>query len=357
VAEAGEVAAAAYESFAVFLDDLATTAKGDYAVGESRYSALLRERELLGLDAATLRERGQAAWDELAVRMDEVAARIDGDSAGWREAVERLNDDHPASPEAMRATYEDWTERARGYLREHELVTLPEGEQCLVEPSPPFQRPVLAVASYNRPPAFRDSRVGHFFVPFPPDGTPADEVRERLQTNNHSVIPSISVHEAYPGHHWHLSWAKSGTRRVRHILGTSFFVEGWALYAELMMSEQGFFADDRQVLGWLDSRIFRAARIVVDTSLHTGDMSFEDAVTFMREHTSLTEPTARAEVGRYCAWPTQASSYLTGSLEIERMRERYLKDGRGTLRHFHDALAGSGMLPLGLAERALLAPS
>ena len=79
-------------------------------------------------------------------------------------------------------------------------------------------------------------------------------------------------------------------------------------------------------------------------------MEFEEAVEFMRTKASLSEPTARAEVGRYCAWPTQASSYLTGCLEIERIRSLY----PGDTRSFNDTIAASGMLPIALAERATL---
>src|SRR5690606_771731 len=96
-----------------------------------------------------------------------------------------------------------------------------------------------------------------------------------------------------------------------------------------------------------------------DTALHMGEMSFEDAVAFMRDRVALPEPTARAEVGRYTAWPTQAASYLTGCLEILRFRERYLEQAgshdAATLRRFHDTLAASGSLPIALAERAVLA--
>jgi uncharacterized protein (DUF885 family) len=102
-------------------------------------------------------------------------------------------------------------------------------------------------------------------------------------------------------------------------------------------------------------RIFRAARIIVDTALHCGDMDFDEAVTFMQTSASLSEPNARAEVIRYLAWPTQAASYLTGCLEIERIRARYLEEGRGDLRSFHDEIAATGSLPIALAERAVLA--
>ena len=87
-----------------------------------------------------------------------------------------------------------------------------------------------------------------------------------------------------------------------------------------MMREQGYFAERRAELGQLNARIFRAARIVVDTGLHIGDLGVDEAVAYMETNAGLPEPVARAEVSRYCAWPTQAPSYLTGSLEIERIR-------------------------------------
>jgi uncharacterized protein (DUF885 family) len=353
LAEAGEVAAAAFEAFVPFLEELAGAASGTYAIGEGRYSALLRQKELLGYGAVEMRERGKVAWAELDDEMRGLARQVTG-SDNWRTAVGEINAEHPSSPEDMRAAYEDWTERARRFLADNALVTLPEGEECLVVPSPPFQRPVLAVASYMSPPAFKPSLTGHFFVPYPPDGTSAEEVQQRLEDNSTQGIPTTAVHEAYPGHHWHLAWMQQNPRLLRRVLSTPYFTEGWALYAEKMMREQGFFTDPRQELCHLDARIFRAARIVVDTSLHMGDMTIDEAVQFMSTKATLTEPTARAEVGRYCAWPTQASSYLTGSLEIERIRGRYLADGRGDLRTFHDAIAGSGALPIALAERAVL---
>jgi uncharacterized protein (DUF885 family) len=144
---------------------------------------------------------------------------------------------------------------------------------------------------------------------------------------------------------------------VRRTFRTPYFTEGWGLYAEDMMREQGFFTDPRHEMFQYEAMLFRAARIVVDTSLHLGEMSVPEAVEFMMTRANLPEPTARAEVARYCAWPTQASAYLTGCLEILRMRERYLAQPGATLRGFHDLLAGSGALPIALAEEALLTES
>lgn len=350
VAAAGGPAADAFEHLGAHLADMEPT--GDFAIGEELYSALLRQRELLDYGASGLHQRGLEAWSDLDRRMTEAAGRLGHNR--WREAMEELNRRHPATPEDMLLAYQAATQRCRRFLVEHALVSLPEDESCAVVPSPTYQRPVLAVASYTAPPAFKPSRHGHFFVPFPPDGTDPEQVRQRLATNSFASMATISAHEAYPGHHWHLVWSQDHASPVRSVVRTPYFSEGWALFAEHLMGEAGFFADEAERLAHLDARIFRAARIVVDTSLHCGQMTFDQAVDHMHTHTGLSEATARAEVVRYCAWPTQAASYLTGALELERLRERYLSAGLGDARSFNDTVAGSGSLPLGLAARAVL---
>jgi uncharacterized protein (DUF885 family) len=130
-------------------------------------------------------------------------------------------------------------------------------------------------------------------------------------------------------------------------------VEGWGLYVENMMGEQGYYASPVVRLGQLSMRLFRAGRIVVDTSLHLGEMSIEEATAFMAERCGFPVPTAQREVLRYCSYPTQASAYLTGALEIERMATEWIESKKGTLAAFHDALTRSGKLPLGVAARAI----
>ena len=356
VAEAGATAAGAFEDFAQFLENNKARASGDYAIGEELYTALLREKELLPFGTRELGERGREQYDLLANEANKIASQIDGGGT-WTQVCERLNRVHAPTPDAMRAEYEEWTERARSFLANTGLVTLPPGERCTVEPSPHYQRPIQAVASYNQPPAFSNSLHGHFFVPYPPDGTSAEEVQKRLEGNCSAGIPTTAVHEAYPGHHWHLVMAKQNGSDIRRTHFTSYFAEGWGLYAERVMREQGFFTDPRHLLFQYEATLFRAARIVVDTSLHTKEMTFDQAVDFMVKNANLTPPNAKAEVGRYCSWPTQASSYLTGMLEIVDIRTRWLaKRGsadRAALRAFHDAITSTGSIPTSLAERAI----
>ena len=111
------------------------------------------------------------------------------DTDDWKQVLDELNEDHPRTPEAMRLGYEEWTETARAYLREHRLVSFPDGEECAVVPSPHFQRPVLAVASYMQPPPFSDRMLGHFFVPYPPEGASEEETD--------AFISSLLLEEAF----------------------------------------------------------------------------------------------------------------------------------------------------------------
>jgi uncharacterized protein (DUF885 family) len=360
LAEAGAEAADAFEGFADFLEEMRPAAHGDWAFGEDRYNTVLRDAELLGFDARTLRERAREQIRELTAALRQGAQELTG-SDDWHAVLLDLNKDRPETPEAMRLGYEDWTERSRQFLRDRRLVSFPPGEECDVVPSPPFQRPVLAVASYVAPPSFSETMRGHFFVPYPPDGASEEEIAKRLESNCYPGIPTTAVHEAYPGHHWHLVMAKGNPSHLRQWFGTSYFAEGWALYAERMMRDAGFYDDLRHVMFQYEATLFRAARIVTDVSLHLGEMTHEEGVRFILENSSMTEPTAVAEVTRYCSWPTQASSYLTGCLEILRIRDRFLS-ARGTdatdvdaLRDFHDAITSSGTLPIALAERAVMA--
>jgi uncharacterized protein (DUF885 family) len=349
LAEAGARAADAADELATYLTDFADRATGDWRMGEKLYSTLLTEAELLGYGATELNARGHAAYAELAAEVTALAGGGD-----WRVAVRALQDDHASSMEELRVLVTEETERARQFLKDHDLVTFAEGEECRVVPSPSFLRPLYVVPFYMAPPGMTASRIGHHFVPYTPDDATPEQVEQRLRTNARALLPTTAVHEAYPGHHWHFSWLAGNPRPVRKVFKTSYFAEGWGLYTERMMRQQGYFTTIAQELAQVDFRLFRASRIIVDTELHCGDMTVAQAEEFMTTKYTLTAGTAKGEVDRYCAWPTQAPSYLTGAMEIEAIRDEFLARGLGSLKSFHDRIAGSGALPLGLARRVVL---
>jgi uncharacterized protein (DUF885 family) len=266
--------------------------------------------------------------------------------------IDRLRGDHPADMDDLLRSYREETARARDFVRAQGIMGVPEGEDCAVEPAPLFLRAAAPVASYFPPPYYGPPSRGTFNVPFTPDGASPEEQESRLRSNSFFEIPGVTAHEAYPGHHLHFV-VSTGASALRQVLTSTYMIEGWGLYVEQMMGEQGYYRTPEARLGQLSMRLFRAGRIVVDTSLHLGEMSMEEATTFMSERCGFPRPTAAREVLRYCSHPTQASAYLTGALEIERMAGQWVEQGLGSLAQFHDALTRSGKLPLGVAARAI----
>jgi uncharacterized protein (DUF885 family) len=348
---AGAAAAEAYDDFGEHLTGLAERATGAFAFGEANYDAVLRIGEGFDFGARALREMGREQVELIDARMTELARDISG-TDDWRAVVDGLRDAHPATMDEMLRCYRAETVRARDFVRAKGLMTVPDGEECAVEPAPLFIRAAAPVASYFPPAAFGPPSQGTFNVPFTPDGAGAEEQEARLRSNSFFELPGVTAHEAYPGHHLHFVTAQ-GTTALRHVLSSTYMVEGWGLYVEQMMGEQGFYESPEVRLGQLSMRLFRAGRIVVDTSLHLGEMSMGEAIDFMSQRCGFPRPTSRGEVLRYCADPTQASAYLTGALEIERMAGVWVSSGKGTLAEFHDALAASGKLPLGVAAQAI----
>jgi uncharacterized protein (DUF885 family) len=349
--QAGAAAATAYDEYVDYLEDLAGRASGSFVFGEERYDAVLRIGEGFEFGARTLRQMGHEQVESLTARMAALAQEIDG-TPDWTAVIDRLRNDHPASMDELLTAYRVETERARAFVRAHGLMSIPAGEACAVEPAPLFLRAAAPVASYFPPASFGAPTHGTFNVPFMPDGASAEEQEARLRSNSFFEIPGVTAHEAYPGHHLHFA-ASQGTNALRQVLHSTYMIEGWGLYVENMMGEQGYYTSPAVRLGQLSMRLFRAGRIVVDTSLHLGEMSMEEATAFMAERCGFPVPTAQREVLRYCSYPTQASAYLTGALEIERMAQEWTGSGKGTLAAFHDALTQSGKLPLGVAARAI----
>jgi len=349
--EAGARAAEAYDAFGEYLGDLAQRSTGSFVFGESNYDAVLRVGEGFAFGTRTLREMGRAQVASLTAQMEALAEKIGG-TTDWRAVVNQLRDDHPASMDELLRCYREETDRARAFVRTSGIMTIPDGEQCAVEPAPLFLRAAAPVASYFPPPFFGSPSRGTFNVPFTPDGASPEEQEARLRSNSFFEIPGVTAHEAYPGHHLHFAVAQ-GTNALRQVVHSTYMTEGWGLYVENMVGEHGFYLTPEAKLGQLSMRLFRAGRIVVDTSLHLGEMSIDEATQFMAERCGFPVPTAHREVLRYCSYPTQASSYLTGALEIERMARSWTESKMGSLTAFHDALTSSGKLPLGVAARAL----
>ena len=174
------------------------------------------------------------------------------------------------------------------------------------------------------------------------------------------TLKTLTYHEAVPGHHFQiaLQQAVEDMPTLRNMLYYSEFGEGWALYAERVAAEMGMYADDPLGdLGRLQSELFRAARLVVDTGLHDERWTREDAIGWMTRTTGETEASVTREVERYAVWPGQATSYKLGELRIRALRaeaEEALGE-RFDIRAFHDAVLLDGSVPLPVLEEKIAA--
>jgi uncharacterized protein (DUF885 family) len=167
-------------------------------------------------------------------------------------------------------------------------------------------------------------------------------------------MEDLFLHEAIPGHHYQIMLQREDTTlpRFRRNYGTTAFNEGWGLYAETLGNQLGVYTDPYQQMGTLQNQIHRAIRLVVDVGLHTGKLTREEAIKYMRDNEPVTEQSATAEIERYMSYPGQALSYKIGQLKIEQLRDKYKKQlgAKFSLRDFHDALLKGGSLPASVLE-------
>ncbi len=351
--EACGAASAAFEKAAAMLHAMAEEATEPFAVGRESFEWLLRSTHLLDFDSDELAEYGREAMELTRAQMKELAATIDPDrSVG--ELLETLKAAHPAKA-ALRQTYASEMARARDFVREHDLVTVPDAEELHVIDTPVYARRVLPYAAYMPPGSFEKRQQGHFYVT-PVDEALTDEQQER-QLRGHSLhtIPIVALHEAYPGHHLQFVRANAGTRLARKLTWNTVYVEGWALYCEEMMKDAGFFPDPMTQLGQLKETLWRSARIVVDTSIQRGEMTLEEGIDFMVREVKLERVNATAEVKRYATAPTQPSSYMIGKRAIMDIRRRFEADAGDAfdLKTFHDRLLDLGSIQPALVEASL----
>ncbi len=352
---ASREAADAMENYVSFLkNEVLPKASGNFAVGKELFEEMLRENHMLDISADELYELGWELFRETKEEMERLASEIaPGKSA--KEILEEAKKDHPRAEELLDA-YRREMERAKRFVIEREIVTIPAGERLRLEPTPPFLAPVIPYAAYMPPGPLEAVQEGVFLVtPVPPDA-PEEVKEEKLRGHSWARIPVTALHEAYPGHHLQLCYANQVGKLPRKLAGflSSLFVEGWAFYCEELMERLGFIGEPIQRLGRLSDQLWRAARIILDVGLHVKGMSVEEAVDFLVREAGLERTNALAEVRRYTSSPTQPMSYLVGKLEILNLIDEFKARNPGkSMRELHDAILGCGSLPPRLMRRSL----
>ncbi|MDQ3880110.1 MAG: DUF885 domain-containing protein [Chloroflexota bacterium] len=338
-------AKAALDEHAAWLRaDVLPRATRPWHTGPELFDELIGLRELDAGSDEILAVGEQMLADAHAAR-DAIAGEIDP-LLSPAEVADAVKNDHPATFAEALDGYRESMERARRFIVEHDLMTMPPSDRLIVIETPPYIRHLIPLAAYDPPAKFDADPIGTYIVT--PPATPG-----MMREHNHASISNTSVHEAYPGHHLQLSAAISNASLVRLLSFAPEFEEGWAFYCEQLMKEHGFDDTPRHRYAQLTDVIWRATRIVLDVRLHRGEVGFEEGVERLMTETGFERPAALAEVKRYTSTPGYQLSYLFGRHLIDRLKadvQARMGPAFG-LKYFHDTLLYAGSIPVSYARR------
>jgi uncharacterized protein (DUF885 family) len=336
----------AYKTFATFLrSEYAPEGRTTLAItslpdGEKRYQNDIYARTTTRMTPDEIHKLGLREIDRIQAEMT-VIAKKEGfaDLASFRASLKTNPKYIPTSSEQILDDFRRYIAQMEPKLSD--LFTLLPKSPVTVEAIPAFQSAAATHYVTGTPDGKRPGRVV----------VATSNFAERSLINDEA----IAYHEGIPGHHMQLSVQQqlTGMPKFRlHGLGFNAYIEGWALYAEQLGKEVGFYQDPVSDYGRLSSELFRAVRLVVDTGIHSKGWTRDQVVDFFRKSGAVDEPTIQSETDRYIAWPAQALSYKLGQLKFRELRERAQKElgSKFDLRKFHDEMLDGGTLPLDLLD-------
>jgi uncharacterized protein (DUF885 family) len=357
--------------------DLLPRSNGDFRIGAETFSKKLQYDEMVDLPLDKLLDIGWADLRKNQAHFKQVAKELEPDKEP-SAVLEELGENHPAPDhllDAFRATFDGLV----SFIRSHHIVTIPSDVRPIVEETPPFMR-ATTFASMDTPGPFETHATEAYFnVTLPDPSMKPKEVEGFMHSFNVGTVISTAVHEAYPGHYIQFLWLPQAPSRVRKLLGASTDVEGWAHYCEQMMLDEGYgqpgvptdrsssvgwepgagAKDERESkflrLGQLQDALLRNARFIVGIQMHTGKMSFDEAVEFFEKEGYQSKEAATVETKRGTSDPTYLY-YTLGKLEIMKLRDD-MKKKQGaafSLEEFHNNFLRQGFPPIKIVREALL---
>ncbi|MDH5483714.1 MAG: DUF885 domain-containing protein [Gammaproteobacteria bacterium] len=338
-------AAAALDDFSRFLQhDLKQSAQGDFACGETHFQRLLNESHFLDITASQLECFGQGLLDKTRAQLEALVATWPGEASTVDEVLAEIREDYPkGGNDSLFSAYRQRMKAAKDFVIKQQLVTMPQVQSLKVVETPKFLRHEIPFAAYEEP-TYRDpEQQGYYYV------TPVVSEGHMLE-HNWTSIDLTCVHEAYPGHHLQFVTANCNPSNSlpRLLNASATLYEGWALYCEDMMQEQGFLDKPQHQFIMLRDRLWRALRVILDVRLQTQGLGIDDAAQMMCDQLGFSIDQARADISWYTQSPTVPMSYAVGWALIRALREQQEQREDFNLQQFHDRLlsVGSCALPL-----------
>jgi uncharacterized protein (DUF885 family) len=335
-------------------DAVLPAANGDWRLGEVNFQQKLLLDEMCDIPIFRLEKLGQEHLKSLQLEVVSVASAIDREKTP-AELFRILSTDHPR-PSELVPTTEALLEDLRTFCVSRGIVTVPGEERCRAVATPEFMRDFVFAAMDTPGPFETKGREAYYFVT-PPDATkPALEQDEAMRLFNRYSLPIVSMHEAWPGHYLQFLKAERAGSKVRKVFGSSSFSEGWGLYCEQMMLDQGWGGNDpKYKLFQLRLALLRACRYLVSIRMHTGEMTMEQAVDFFMKEGYAERVDAEREARRGTLDPMYLV-YQLGKMQILKARDDYKrhKGASFDLKEFHDRLLSEGEPPMKLLRRLMM---
>ena len=355
---------AALKSYQSWLrKDVLPRSHGDFRFGAETYSKLLLYDEMVDTPLPRLLQIGYADLHQNQSEFNRIAREVDPHRTA-REVLAELGRDHPA-PDHLLESFSQTFQGLIQFIQEKHIVDIPSPVRPTLEDTPPFMR-ATTTASMDTPGPFEKVSTQAFFNVTVPDPHAAAQQTEQLMAQfNRGTIISTAIHEAYPGHYVQFLWVPQAPSKVRKLLGASTNDEGWAHYCEQMMLDQGYgqpgtgardARDAKMIrLGQLQDALLRDARFIVGIQMHTGGMTFDQAVKFFVDEGYETHAGGLVETKRGTTDATYLY-YTLGKLQILKLRaDLEKKEGaQFSLRQFHDDFLKQGFPPIKIVRRALL---
>ncbi len=336
-------------------DVLAPQSPAEFAIGAAAFSKLLRYGEAVDLPLERLLEIGEANLARNKAAFVETAARIDP-AKSPTEVAQQLTREHPTA-EALIPDTQAMLQELRQWIIDHEIVSVPTDDLCVVAETPRFWR--WAFAMMDTPGPFEQvARESFYYVTPPEPDWPPEKQEEWLTAFDYHSLRATSIHEAWPGHFLNDLHFRNAPSRVSKVFSTYSFWEAWAMYCEQMLLEQGYRAgDDKLRLAQLMSALLRDVRYVCAIRMHTAGMTVEQATQRFIDDAFMQATPARAEAMRG-AFDPQYLNYTLGKLMLLKLRDDYRAAAQQgntfDLRTFHDNFLAWGGPPLPYLRRLLL---
>jgi uncharacterized protein (DUF885 family) len=351
------------KDYQLFLEeDLLPRAKGDWRLGRERFYRKLELTMEAGLTADQVLADAEAEFDRVQRDMYVVARQLwsryfpkatlpPDDDRGRRETIQRVlarvGQEH-GRPETLVQDVQQTVADVKRFIAEHDILRLPDPDTCQIIEMPEFKRG-NSTAYMQSPPPLDPTTAGFFAVSPPPADWDENRVRSYLEEYNNYMNQILTIHEAYPGHYVQLEYANRNPSLIRRVLGSGVYVEGWAVYTEQMMLDQGYGKGDLPLrLTQLKFYLRAVANTLLDHKMHCTQMTDEEAMKLLTEGAYQSEGEARLKVIRAKQSSVQLSTYFVGRMAMYRLRQSIQRElgGKFELGRYHEAVLAPGPVPV-----------